>query len=76
MKRALDDLMYQGPAWLLKKRLEKHPSDGTEQALRVIKKTWPTTQTVNNRVYDNIEYTSAETRFKQELYVTLQSLGD
>lgn len=70
MKRALDELMYRGPAWLATKRIEKHPSNGTDEALRYIKRTWPTKQTINGSdfMFDDLVYTCLNVEFREELY--------
>lgn len=68
MKRALDNLMHQGPAWLLTKQIEKHPANGKEQALRHIRKTWPTTQNLSSYNLVDIVYTDLNVVQNNDVY--------
>ena len=38
----LDELMFRGPAKAVKKKVNNHPSNGFDQLLNFVKKTWPT----------------------------------
>lgn len=42
MKMVLDELMFRGPAKAVKKKINNHPSNGFDQLLNFVKKTWPT----------------------------------
>lgn len=42
MKRTLDNLMMQCPSWILRRRVEEHPSNGLGEVFQALKKLLPT----------------------------------